>query len=154
MKTKTLSESLENYIPIPECGCWIWCGASLPKGYGLLCNTYNRKYPIRAHRASWIVNNGPIPKGLHVLHTCDTPACINPRHLYLGTNKDNVKDREKKGRGHRGERHCFSKLTEQNVMSILQDSRPQCEIAAHYGVKHNTISNIKTGTSWKHIKRG
>jgi hypothetical protein len=90
IKAKLLNKAM----PIPECGCLIW-NRSNRNGYGLL--NFKGK-ATSAHRVSWIVHYGPIPEGLCVLHKCDTPACINPHHLFLGTHQDNMSDCIKKGR--------------------------------------------------------
>lgn len=80
---------------VTECGCQIWTGAVGEKGYGHF--TKNRKH-FAAHRASWMQAHGPISDGLWVLHRCDTPPCINPNHLFLGTAADNTADMIRKGR--------------------------------------------------------
>lgn len=101
----TLQQRLEDgSMPVPECGCWIWLGARRAKRYGQL--RFNQKH-LAAHRAAWVVYRGEIPEGLHVLHKCDTPLCINPDHLFLGTHLDNMEDKETKGRGNHaaGERN-------------------------------------------------
>lgn len=80
--------------------CWVWTGYCAPNGYGKinLCDT--RQKVVAAHRLSWEWANGKdIPNGLYILHSCDNPPCVNPKHLFLGTQQDNVKDRERKGRG-------------------------------------------------------
>ena len=82
------------FEPVTETGCWIWTGAEL-KGYGRM--VVNGKY-LRAHRISWELYRGPIPDGLLVLHHCDVPACVNPDHLYLGSDLDNMRDRLRRGR--------------------------------------------------------
>lgn len=83
----------------PGDGCWLWLG-SLVRGYGDFWPEAQRKAPRRAkaHRFSWILANGPIPDGLQVCHHCDTPACVRPDHLFLGTVSDNLKDCVAKGR--------------------------------------------------------
>lgn len=85
-------------FPEPNTGCWLW-GASLKEGkcggYGQL--KVNGK-EVTAHRVSYMIHKGPIPKGLYVLHTCDVRSCVNPDHLFLGTQKDNIHDMMKKGR--------------------------------------------------------
>lgn len=79
--------------------CWPWCGATSPKGYGKFSTgpRRTRKF-LRAHRFAWELSNGEIPQGMQVLHACDNPGCCNPRHLFLGTNDDNVRDKVSKGR--------------------------------------------------------
>lgn len=75
--------------------CWLWLGATTEAGYGTL--TINHK-PLGAHRMSWILMNGEIPKGMNVCHKCDIPPCVNPNHLFLGTHQENMDDKVKKGR--------------------------------------------------------
>lgn len=77
--------------------CWLWIGAKDVKGYGYLGN--RRKPNIKAHRLSFSMHKGPIPKGKHVLHHCDNPPCSNPDHLFPGTQADNNRDKDMKGRG-------------------------------------------------------
>ncbi len=90
------------YIPEPNSGCWLWLGSVTQSGYG---NAWTNGKNMRAHRLSWMIHNGDIPKEMCVLHRCDTPACINPGHLFLGTQLENIKDRDAKGRhGKRGPR--------------------------------------------------
>jgi len=76
-------------------GCWLWTGAHKPSGYG---DIWYRNRPQIAHRVSWQIYHGAIPKELHVLHSCDIPSCVNPAHLFLGTAKDNAADCIRKGR--------------------------------------------------------
>ena len=85
-----------NYVNKTE-GCWLWTGACASRGYGHL--VIKKPRYTTAHRLSWEIHNGPIPKGLWVLHHCDTPACVRPDHLFLGTRADNEHDRTMKGRG-------------------------------------------------------
>ena len=90
---KTFEERVER---IPEVGCWLWTGGMQNMGYGVITNGRGSKK--LAHRFSWELHNGPIPEGLHVLHRCDTPLCVNPHHLFTGTAKDNIDDAVAKGR--------------------------------------------------------
>lgn len=89
---------------ITECGCQIWTAGADGNGYGQF--RFEGKL-IGSHRASWIASRGPIPNGLHVLHRCDTPPCINPDHLFLGTPADNVADMIRKGRHRRARAHLY-----------------------------------------------
>jgi hypothetical protein len=82
--------------------CWLWTGAQIPKGYGMFW--YGGKLGY-AHRYSYLVYKGIIPKELHVCHTCDNPSCVNPEHLWLGTNLDNRLDSKTKGRIKKGPAH-------------------------------------------------
>lgn len=93
----TVSERLEFYsIPEPNSGCLLWTGTYLRSGYGQI-ELNQQKH--RAHRLSWEVANGrTIPEGMVVLHKCDVPACINPDHLKIGSQKDNLEDARRKGR--------------------------------------------------------
>lgn len=87
---------LQNYAPIPESGCWIWLGHWTPWGYG--CVNRRGKWITGAHQMFYRLNKGEIPPGMMVCHKCDTPQCVNPDHLFLGTNSQNQKDRMAKGR--------------------------------------------------------
>src|SRR4030095_5139968 len=93
-----------------ENGCMIWTASKLPNGYGQF--TYKKKQ-IKAHRFSYVLHIGQIPKSMYVCHTCDNPSCVAPDHLFLGTAKDNAQDKMKKGRGRWGqhENNGIAKLT-------------------------------------------
>ena len=107
----------------------------------------------RAHRVSYELFKGPIPAGLHILHRCDTPACVNPAHLRAGTVKENMAEREARGRRDvRGEQIGTSKLTAQQVAEIKSQARvSQKVLAERYGVKPTHIWRIRTGKSWAHV---
>jgi hypothetical protein len=132
-------------------GCWLWTGSVSPDGYGRMWR--NRKL-IGAHRLSWELHNGPVPDGLQVLHNCpggDNRACVNPAHLFLGTNADKIA----KGRQPRGEDFATSRLNEASVRDIRAEyaagKATRKELAAKYGVAHGTIHAITEGRSWKHL---
>ena len=94
----------DNSIPITESGCWIWIYGKTSRGYGTL--KINGKQ-IYAHRASYKEFIGDIPEGMLICHHCDTPLCVNPKHLFSGTCKDNHQDRERKKRGSNSKKiHC------------------------------------------------
>jgi hypothetical protein len=83
--------------PLPWSGCWIWMGAEHYRGYGACGTIYG---DCRAHRVAWKMTNGDIPKGMGVLHKCHNPLCVNPEHLYLGDQKQNMADAVAAGRKH------------------------------------------------------
>jgi hypothetical protein len=87
--------------------CWIWHGSKNGDGYG--CLSFMGK-SMGAHRASWLIHNGEIPEGKSVLHECDNPPCVNPAHLFLGTQGDNVRDCARKGRIRGGKGHSLTRL--------------------------------------------
>jgi len=130
--------------------CWLWKGSTRGAGYGRI---KEGGVDLLAHRVSYQINRGPIPADLLVCHRCDAPRCVNPRHLFIGTQKDNLADRKAKGRFHpvKGERHGRSKLTEQQVLEIRKDDRSQGAIAADYKIHRAMVSYIKSRHSWKHI---
>lgn len=139
-------------ISISENGCWNWQGVITEIGYGI----FRRKgKKIKAHRHSYLIFKGEIPKGLFVCHTCDNRKCVNPEHLWLGTNKENAEDAAKKGRMPRGENHFNSKIKEEDVLKIRNTYKFKKEkyivIAKKYGVALSTIYNIINKKSWKFI---
>lgn len=132
--------------------CWVWVGAKHKLGYGLTGKG-------KAHRVSWEMHCGPIPEGMSVLHRCDVRCCVNPDHLFLGTQADNVHDMMSKGRGStkgpRGERNGGSKLTDAVVVEMrrMRDATGLSykAIAKHFGTTTMTAHRAITGRSWKHI---
>jgi hypothetical protein len=130
--------------------CWEWNGAKTRFGYGMI--SFKKRAHL-AHRISWSLVNGEIPFGMCVLHVCDNPSCVNPHHLFLGTQEDNVKDRDQKRRRLPpiGTFNGRAKLTEQNIVGILEDSRYQKVIAKDYGVGQSQIGRIKRGEAWKGV---
>lgn len=146
----------EDYIPEPNTGCWLWIGGmtgSAPK-YG--CVMFNYK-SIRAHRYSYILHHGAFDKSLFVCHKCDTPSCVNPEHLFLGTQFDNMRDASKKNRfgDRKGIKCSAAKLSEEQVLAIRSEYIPKKmgfkKLGKKYGVHHVTIQHICTRKTWKHI---
>jgi len=137
---------------------WWYLGARDPDGYGRICEggaaVRGAKY-LRAHRAAWIVTYGPIPDGMQVLHKCDEPQCVRPEHLFLGTNLDNVADRESKHRNRFGERHGNAKLTDQAVREIrdvyFAGGISQEKLGKAYGVDQTIISDVVLYNYWRHV---
>lgn len=129
-------------------GCHLWTGKPNQNGYGRICIDGRDKL---AHRLAYELSRGPIPKGLAVCHRCDVRACINPDHLFVATNAENLKDMAAKGRASRGEKHYKAKLTEADVMEIRASSDPVRSIARRYDVDHSLIVGIRKGTRWSHV---
>ncbi len=144
-----LKARIFNKCRMSDTGCWIWTGPDNGKGYGVFyIGTKNR----HAHRISYEVFKGPIPEGLHILHACDNPACVNPAHLRTGTQKDNAIDRESRGRRDvRGERIGTSKLTEADVIEIRKSKLGQKALAEKYGVAPSHIWVIRAKKAWTHV---
>lgn len=130
--------------------CWMWISRKHKDGYGFL--KIQGKYWL-AHRAVYAYCNGPIPTGKVIRHSCDTPACCNPNHLLIGTQIDNIQDRQDRGRhvACHGTKSGMSKLSESQVLAIRKDDRFQKVIADDYGIGQSTVSSIKTRQTWKHI---
>lgn len=141
--------------------CWLWQAATNSRGYGRF-GIGSRT--VKAHRFAYELVNGPIPEGLHILHSCDHPGCVRPDHLRAGTHQENMADMVSKGRQAKGEtiakhtrgsKQGLAKLTEADVVTIKEllnsKQHSQRDIAKLFGVKHNTISGINTGKYWSHV---
>jgi len=151
----TLAEKLAHFTDRsggPD-ACWLWTGSTNTFGYGI---TQWAGRLQRAHRLAWQEESGSIPAEKFVLHRCDNPPCVNPRHLWLGSKRENSADMVAKGRcksrGPGGERHGTAKLTEADVWAIRQAEGTHRAIAAQYGVGRTQVSSIKQGKSWKHLQ--
>lgn len=134
-----------------EKGCWIWTASKLKAGYGKIRNHYKH---LLAHRVSYQINNGEIPPGMFVCHSCDNPSCVNPAHLFLGSRADNEADKVAKGRQIKGESHHKSKLNDSEVLEIrkrIKDGETCRGIAKIYNVDFTLISLIGRGKIWKHL---
>ena len=123
--------------------CWIWMGYKYSNGYGQVTI---KGVKGLTHRLYWMFENGPIPTGMYICHKCDNPSCVNPDHLFLGTQLDNVRDMIKKGRqnfGHPcGEENHFSKLTEDQVMLIRTSKLRPIQLAKKYAISPTNICDI------------
>lgn len=134
--------------------CWLWTGAATSAGYGNLGRS-RKDGPINAHRFSYEIHNGPIPKGLHILHICDVRRCVNPEHLIAGTALDNIRDSISKNRMLKGELNGSAKLTDGKVITILKMIKAgisHADIAKVFDVTSSNISYISSGKTWKHIQ--
>jgi len=144
---KSLKERFEaKFVPEPNSGCWLWTGMThFDRGYGLIKLRGSQAPPEGAHRVSWQLYRGEIPEEMCVLHRCDTPLCVNPDHLFLGTHRDNNLDMRAKRRERPpfGERHWNVKLTSDQVREIRETVGTQAAIARQFGVAQSQISRIK-----------
>ncbi len=131
--------------------CWTWL-AGTKDGYGWFAMPDG---PDRAHRVSWMLEKGPIPDGLFVLHHCDVRPCVNTRHLYLGRNAENAHDREERGGGHDrcGERNGRSKLTLESAEEIRRIHRDEGvgahRLARQFGLAKSTVNSVLWGHTWR-----
>ena len=136
--------------PEPNTGCLLWTGSTTDKGYGRF-HRGRRNEVRKAPRVAWEISHGQIPEGLHVLHRCDTPPCVEVRHLFLGTNSQNMLDMLRKGRQARGEQFSHAKLTEEAVIAIRASNRSQRDMAIQFGVSTSLISLVRRREKWKHV---
>lgn len=134
--------------------CWDWVGYSRKDGYGILGVGGNL---VKVHKYSWELANGEIPSGLSVLHQCDRPCCVNPNHLYLGTQQDNIRDMSERDRIPLGEDKWSAKLTVEIVLEIRKVYKPFCRrngthaLARRFGVSGATVQAIIKRKKWKHV---
>jgi len=131
---------------LPGAGCWLWLGANRPGWHGVVIVHYQR---IPAHQYAFTIACGCTPApGFQVNHHCDTPLCVRPDHLYIGTQAENMQDMCARGR------HGNAKLTEAKVVQILTmlaNGVSQCTIAQQMGTTQTTVSGIKCGKAWRHV---
>lgn len=154
----------------PELGpCWLWTGGLDKDGYGVF-GWGSAGGTTRAHRTAYTLCVGPVPDGLHVLHHCDNPPCVNPQHLWAGTNLENHQDKARKGRAPvpwatlhpeellRGEQHPNAKLTALAVEDIRQNYVPRkvplSHFAKKYGVRLSTVHWALKGGTWSGVGDG
>ena len=149
----TLKERFDKkYEVVTESGCWLWTASTFNTGYGRFGKNVDGKWKTgSAHRASYTIHKGDIPKGMYVCHRCDVKTCVNPDHLFLGNNQDNMSDMINKGRSLTGSKNPNSKLSEKEVKEIsvlLEQGVYQKDIAKRYNIVQSTVSVIKLGDHW------
>lgn len=148
--------------PTLKTRCWLWTRSTMGGGYGQF--SVKARSPLFAHRYSWEIHNGEIPNGLCVLHHCDNTRCVNPKHLFLGTRKDNSDDMVTKGRvSHvgcsknpsKGEAHGRAKLTNQDVLEIRRlygtGKFTKIGLARLFRVGRHQVYGIISHKYWSHI---
>lgn len=135
--------------------CWLWQGHRDDRGYGRLTRLAKSPVPILAHRHAWELANGrPVPEGMYVCHHCDTPPCVNPTHLFIGTARDNNDDKLAKGRGvppphARGAMHHAVSITDVVVREVREQyaagTATLKTLAAECGVSPSTVREWAAG---------
>lgn len=142
-------------IPEPNTGCWLWMGAANPRGYG---NVWVDGVSTTAHRAMLIAIHGPVAREMDACHKCDTPACINPEHLFLGTRQTNMADMRAKGRagytGLLGQANHKARLTE-DVIRAIRSAYAAGEgtraLAERHAITMTHVRHIVAGKAWRHV---
>lgn len=146
-KHGTLQERLMRRVEHAPSGCWLWTGGRVQTGHGQITIGGKGSTNISTHRASWILHFGPIPPAKSVLHRCDIPNCVNPDHLYLGTQADNMRDMVSKGRSLRGARNPMRKsppkltIGDAALIRRLCSGFTQRKLAQRFGVSQGYISS-------------
>lgn len=154
LQPKVIKRFHRKYV-VRDDGCWEWTIGRFRDGYG----QFSIKGISRvASRISWIIHNKrSIPNKMMVCHKCDTPECVNPAHLFIGSARDNARDRSRKGRSASrvGERNNSCVLSRQDVIEIRKTfSRggvTRVSLSEKYGVNKQTVCNIISGKSWSHL---
>lgn len=136
-------------------GCWLWLGGLFESGYGRF--SQEPWLSVRAHRYAWEITYGPIPEGLIVCHHCDTPRCVKPAHLFLGTHKDNAEDRDRKGRAAwlKGEWNPAAKITQAVAVAarrLRTEGLLLREIGENLGISERHAGQITRGEIWRHVR--
>lgn len=137
------------YVPVPS-GCWQWTASTARRGYGQMGITKPKRNE-KAHRISYALNVADIPPDRVIMHTCDNPGCVNPQHLRMGTQIENLADRDAKNRHARvsGVRNPSSKLSCDALPVILDRSIPIDDLASRFGVSRSTIDHVRAGRTWR-----
>jgi hypothetical protein len=150
-KTTALAVRFKQYVGAPtETGCLPWTGKRSKKGYGWIKEDGRKRF-VGAHRAAYILANGPIPDNAVIMHSCDNRWCVNPQHLIVGTQLDNIKDMVEKGRQARGRKLPQAVLTEADVIEIRRRAaagETQRSLADAYAVTASAIQCVVAGKNW------
>lgn len=143
-------------VKITESGCWIWSGSRVSNRYGSFC--LMGKNGQLAHRISWLFTFDVIPSGLKCLHECDNGFCVRPDHLFIGTQKDNVRDMLEKGRDNyaNGSTQSFAKMSAAKVIKLRRLANTgkyiDRELAKMFGVARSVVNKIRNRKLWSWVK--
>lgn len=134
----------------PNTGCWLWLAGTSAQGYGRI---FHDGKPRLVHRLVYENKFGEIPHGLDALHHCDNPLCINPDHIFIGTQRDNNLDRDRKGRTPKGENHYRAKFDSLQIKVIrsIGKSITGRSLAKYFNCAESTISEVLSKRLWKHL---
>jgi hypothetical protein len=133
--------------------CWPWQGSINPDGYGI---TSWAGKTINAHRLAFFFSGGVLTEGMCACHTCDNPACCNPTHLFAGTHKENMADRDKKGRQAKGVQMKRGMLTDDKVLALRNERNQGMTLRAladKYGICKHAAWEVAKGVTWKHLPK-
>ena len=151
-KSRPLVERFWEKVDVRDSdACWPWLAATKQGGYGKIIGDDGHLH--LAHRVAYKLVLGPIPLGLVVCHRCDNPDCVNPRHMFLGTQADNLRDMREKGRGNppHGTKHPKARLSDQLVAQIRFDPRSHRQLSRLLGISKSAIGMAKAGVTWTHV---
>lgn len=128
-------------------GCWLWIGMKTKAGYGQIDARKTHGIVVYAHRLSWFIHNGPIPRKKEVLHKCDNPTCVNPKHLSIGTHAENMADMARKGRSASKDLNGRRKLDSATARIIRESLLTDAALSKTFGVSRTTIWRVRTGAA-------
>jgi HNH endonuclease len=153
---KSLEERFLTKINKTEAGCWEWTAFKNKLGYGQISMGRRGEGRSLAHRVSYSIYKESIPAGMLICHACDNPGCVNPDHLFMGSQSDNMRDCSNKGRVNKsikllGEKHARSKLSEDDVRLIRSTKGRTTELSKQLGITTANIKYIRRGETWRHV---
>ena len=155
---RTIQERFWKYteVPIETDACWLWTGTRDRYGYGRIHIAGGRNFG--AHRVAYGLLVGPIPAGMCVCHRCDNPGCVNPRHLFVASQEDNMRDMIRKGRtalcGVRGVDHWRAKFSPEEINELrrlVASGMSQAEAGRLFHMSHTNVSNVVHRRTWKNL---